>query len=140
MILLRIFSYYIDNTVRSTGVATNFDLGGGKRDQNGKFLWHYFGYVMTITPLKWRHTHFFKLDFFIISLKIQNLAKSRNFRLPVLKVMGHWGREPQVLGDFWKFVTETMHFRYNSAQIHPKKIWNNISPLGHALGQKWVTN
>jgi len=43
-------------------------------------------------------------DFFIISLKIHNLAKSRNFRSPILKVKERWrgarGAEPLALGDF----------------------------------------
>jgi len=44
-----------------------------------------------------------KFDFFIISLKIYNLdkiAKSRNFKSPILKVKGAGGGEPTALGDF----------------------------------------
>jgi len=49
-------------------------------------LMTFFGGVMMIKILKWRHYWFLKFNFFIISLKIHNLAKSRNFKLPILKV------------------------------------------------------
>jgi len=48
---------------------------------------------------------FLMLDFVIISLKNHNLAKSRNFRSPILKVQKRWGRKVLNAWRFWKFVT-----------------------------------
>jgi len=50
-----------------------------------KNLWRYFGDVMVMTSLKWRHKYILKFDFVIIIFKNHHLAKSRNFRSPNLK-------------------------------------------------------
>jgi len=60
-----------------TGVARNFA---------NVILVTFFGDVMVMTSLKWRYNCILEFDFVIISLKNHNLAKSRNFRSPILKV------------------------------------------------------
>jgi len=86
--------------VRNTGVARNFDLGGG--EQNRKILWRYFGDVF-----QWRNgdyvtkmTEFLKFNFVIISLKNHNFVKLRNFSSPKLKIKGRWGR---IAPSAWRF-------------------------------------
>jgi len=37
-------------------------------------------------------TDYFKFDFVAISMKNHNLVKSPNFRSPILKIKGSWGR------------------------------------------------
>jgi len=46
----------------------------------------FFGDVMVMTSLLWRRSYILKFDFVIISFKKHYLAKSRNFRSPILKV------------------------------------------------------
>jgi len=46
-------------------------------------------------------TIFLKFDFVIISFKNHYLAKSRNFRSPILKVKGRWGRKAPIA---WRFL------------------------------------
>jgi len=79
----------------ATGVARNFYCEGPKLEKIVTF----FGDVMVITSQNDVIT-FLKFDFVIINLKYQNLAKSRNFKTPILKVKGRWVGEPLALGDF----------------------------------------
>jgi len=51
----------------------------------------FFGDVMVMTSLKLRHNYILNFDFIITSFKNHYLAKSRNFRLPILKVKRCWG-------------------------------------------------
>jgi len=57
--------------------------------------------VMAMTSQNDVITDFLKFDFVTISLKNYNLVKSRNFRSPILKIKGRWGRlSPQRLTIF----------------------------------------
>jgi len=75
---------------------------------------------------RWHNDHdvipdFLKFNFVVISLKKQNLAthvKGHQNR----RLRGAGGGEYAGLGDFWKFVTKTMHFRHISAKIQPKNL------------------
>jgi len=81
----------------------------------------FFGGVIVMTSLKWRHNWYFRFDFVIISLKKQNLAISRNFRLPISKVKWRWGRKAlERLAIFEFFFTKIMHFRRISAKFQPE--------------------
>jgi len=69
---------------------------------NEKKLWCYFGDVtwltkMAMTSLKWRQNWFFEVRFRHNQLENHNLTKSRNFRLPVLKVKVRW------IPSAWRF-------------------------------------
>jgi len=66
----------------------------------------FFGDVMVMTSLKWRHHYILKFNFVIISFKNHHLAKSRNFRSPILEVMRRWGRKDPSAWRFWKFITK----------------------------------
>jgi len=46
---------------------------------------------MVMTSLKRHHNYILKFDFVIISFKNHYLAKSHNFRSPILKVKRRWG-------------------------------------------------
>jgi len=88
---------------------------------------------MMMMLLKWRHTDFFEVWFPHNLLKIHNLAKHVTLgHQNWMKVKGAGGREPTALGNFWKFVTKTMHFRHNLNKIQ-LKICNNIS-IGVGMG------
>jgi len=66
--------------------SQKFWLGGLKLE---KFLWRYFGDVSrwrNDDATKWRHNYILKFDFIIISFKNHYLAKSRNFKPPILKI------------------------------------------------------
>jgi len=56
-----------------------------------KFLWRYIGNVMLITSRKWRHNYILRFDFVIISFKNHYLAKSWNFKSPILKTKRRCG-------------------------------------------------
>jgi len=95
----------------------------------------FFSDVMMMASLKWRHNWFFKFDFFIISLKIHKLAKSRNFKYQYWRLNG---AGVGALGNFLKFVTKTMHFRHVSANIQPKNVkrrfdWGERALWAHPL-------
>jgi len=109
-----------------TDVARNFDWGA----QNGKFcdviMVTFFGDIMTMTSLKWRHKWFFEVRF-------RHNPLEKNKIWPHHKTLSHqnWryrgtgNGESPALGDFWRFVTKIMYFRHISAK--KPKTWNNIS-------------
>jgi len=83
--------------IQYMGVARNFDWGG---EANWKkfcdvILVTFFGDVVVMTSLKRRHNYIFEVWFVIISFKNHYLAKSWNFKSPILKVKersgGAWG-------------------------------------------------
>jgi len=73
--------------------------------------------VMVMTSRKRRHNYILMFDLFIISFKNHHLAKSQNFKSPILKIKRRWDRNAPALCDFRKFVTKIVHFRHISAKI-----------------------
>jgi len=90
-----------------------------------RFLMTFFGDIMAMTSLKWRHNWFFKFDFVIISLKKQTLPCHVTSGHQTQRLRSVVGGEPPTFGDFWKFVTKIMHFRHISAKIQ-LKTWNKF--------------
>jgi len=88
---VRYFAKYI---AIATGVARNFD---GGRWANLKKICDIILVACFVDVI----TIFLKFDFVIVSLKIHNLAKSRNFMSPILKELrGAGDGEPLALGNF----------------------------------------
>jgi len=62
----------------------------------------FFGDVIKMMSLKWRHNWFFKVRFRYNQFEKPNLAKSCNFRSPKSMIKrGARGGEHPALGDFW---------------------------------------
>jgi len=74
----------------------------------------FFGDVIMMTSLKWRHNWFFWSS--ILSWLVW-----KNTIWPSHTTSDHQNQRKE--GNFWKFVTKIMHFRHISAKIQPK-IWN----------------
>jgi len=107
-------------------LARNFDWGGLKLEN----LWD----VILVTILRhWNDviTNFLKFDLVIISLKNHNLAKSRNFRSPILKIKQLWERKSRLV----KFVTKIMHFSHISAKIQHKNQKQHVDWGGRGAEQ-----
>jgi len=70
-------------------------------------------------------TDFLKLDFFII----HNLAQSRNFRSPILKVKGCWGWDSHRLAIYENVLLKQCILDIFQLKFS-LKIWNNSSIRG----------
>jgi len=85
-----------------TNVARNFDWERPKLENFcDVILVTFFGGVIVMTSPNWRHNYNLKFNFVIISFKNRYLAKSRNFRSPILKVKRRWRRK---VPSAWRFL------------------------------------
>jgi len=64
-------------------------------------LVEFLGDVIVMMSLKWRHNYIFEVRFGHNQLEKTNLAKSRNFRWPILKVKERWERRAP---SAWRFL------------------------------------
>jgi len=91
-------------------------------------LWRYFWWrhlvdVMAMTSQKWRHNWFFWR-----SISSQSAWKTTIWTNHVTlshqygRLRDAGGGEHSAFCDFWKFVSEIMHFRHISAKIQPKNL------------------
>jgi len=85
-----------------TGAAKNFDGRGPKLEKNcDAILVTFFVDVMVKTSLKWRHNYIVEVQLCHNQLKKTLFGQTRNFRSPILKVKGRWGRKAP---SAWRFL------------------------------------
>jgi len=122
-----------------TGVARNFDWGGGAKWKKfvTLFWWRHLAVVWW-----WRHKNDVITDFWS-SISSQSAWKTIIWSNHLTSGHQYWslrgagGGEPSALGDFWKFVTKKRILGISQPKFSPKT-WNNISiggpaPPGYAL-------
>jgi len=83
----------------------------------GAILVPFFGNVITITSLKWRHTWLFKIWICNNQLEKTQFGQITQLQVPKSKIKWPWGRRSPSAGKFLKIYYKVMHFRHISAKI-----------------------